>query len=472
MTTLHFPFSVDLAPSRRYCLAMARFPLDKKIKRFAARFNEAGHSLYVVGGAVRDHLLGIPIEDYDFTTDARPEEVVSLFRRVIPTGIEHGTVSVHWEGELYEVTTFRSDGAYLDSRHPSHVDFITSLEEDLKRRDFTINAFAVDCTSGQIIDLNGGYEDLKARQIRAIGNPEQRFDEDGLRILRAARIAAKIDFVIEARTLEAMRAKRDNLLPVSAERIREELFKLVGSDHPRTGLEYLRESGVLSIILPELMEGDGIEQGGMHRETVLEHAISCCEASVHFTDKPEVRFAALLHDIGKSRTVQQGEGRFTFIGHETVGREMARAIMLRLKASGEQTALVEDLVVHHMFFYESSWTDSAVRRFIKRVTLPRLADLFALRLADHAAIHGSIDGTLLDELKARIEAIVAEGDALTVKDLAIGGNELMALGIPKGPLIGAVLEYLLETVLDDPSQNTSARLTTISERYFSLIKTS
>ncbi len=472
MTTLRIHRGVDLAPSRRYCLAMARFPLTRTITRFASRFNEAGHTLYVVGGAVRDHLLGMTIEDYDFATDARPEEVVALFRRVIPTGIEHGTVTVQFDGELFEVTTFRSDGAYLDSRHPSHVDFITSLEEDLKRRDFTINAFAVDCSSGAIIDMNGGMEDLKARLIRAIGDPHLRFDEDGLRILRAARIAAKIDFDIEAHTFKAMCAKRNNLLPVSSERIREELFKLVGSEHPRKGLEYLKSSGVLAIILPELLEGNGIEQGGMHRETVLEHAFSCCEAAVRFTDKAEVRFAALLHDIGKSRTVKEGDGRFTFIGHEAVGREMARAIMLRLKASGQQISLVEDLVAHHMFCYESNWTDSAVRRFIKRVGLSRLDDLFALRLADQAAIHGSIDARLLDELRSRIEAIVAEGDALSIKDLAIGGNELMALGIPKGPYIGAVLEYLLEAVLDDPKQNSRERLLLMGERYFSLIKTS
>lgn len=451
---------------------MADFPLRATIKRFARHFQEAGFSLYVVGGAVRDHLLGMPIEDWDFTTDARPDEVMALFRRVIPTGIEHGTVSVHWEGECYEVTTFRSDGAYLDSRHPSSVHFITSLEEDLSRRDFTINAFAVDCNTAHVIDLNGGMEDLKSRQIRAIGDPLARFDEDGLRIMRACRISAKIDFEIEGATLTAMGARRENLRQVSAERIREELFKLVGSAHPRKGLEYLRACGALSIILPELMEGEGVEQGGMHREDVLDHAISCCEASAHFTDKVEVRIAALLHDIGKSRTVAEGAGRNTFIGHEQVGSEMARSIMRRLKASNEQCSLVTDLVAHHMFNYDPSWSDSAVRRFIKRVGLDRIDDLFALRLADQKAIHGRFDATLINELGGRIEGIVREGDALSVKDLAIGGNDLMAAGIPKGPAIGRVLDHLLETVLDDPAQNNREQLLTIAGRYFSLISTS
>lgn len=451
---------------------MAVFPLNPTIKRFARHFQDAGFSLYVVGGAVRDHLLSIPIEDYDFTTDARPEDVIALFRRVIPTGIEHGTVSVHFGGEFYEVTTFRSDGAYLDSRHPSSVHFITSLEEDLRRRDFTINAFAVDCNTAQIIDRNDGMEDLKKRQIRAIGDPVSRFDEDGLRILRACRISAKIDFDIEARTLEAMGAKRGNLEGISAERIREELFKLVGSAHPRKGLEYLKACGALSVILPELMEGEGIEQGGMHHEDVLEHAISCCEAAAHLTDKVEVRIAALLHDIGKSRTAMAGEGRNTFIGHEQVGSAMTETIMRRLKASNEQSALIVDLVAHHMFNYEMSWSDSAVRRFIKRVGLNRLDDLFTLRLADQLAIHKSVDTTLIDELRKRIESILKEGDALSIKDLAIGGNDLMALGIPKGPKIGEVLSYLMETVLDDPTQNNAAQLLSIAKGYISLISTS
>ena len=451
---------------------MARFPLTKTIKRFGARFKDAGYSLYVVGGAVRDHLLRLPIEDYDFATDAKPEEVMRLFRRVIPTGIEHGTVSVHFEGEFFEVTTFRTDGKYLDSRHPSSVNFVTDLIEDLRRRDFTINAFAADCIDGTVIDHNGGIADLKGRIIRAIGDANPRFDEDGLRILRAARIAAKLDFTIEENTFKAMQQKRENLIPVSAERIREELFKLLDSNHPRKGLEYLYKSGVLALILPELVEGEGVEQGGMHHEDVLTHALSTCEASIHFTKKVEVRFAALLHDVGKSRTARPGDGRTTFIGHEKEGQRIAHSIMRRLKASNEQTTLVEELVAHHMFHYESSWTDSAVRRFVRRVGVNRLDDLFALRLADQAAIHGRIDTTLLDELKARIAAILNEGDALSIADLAVNGNDLMALGIPKGKMVGQTLSYLMETVLDDPAQNTAQQLLAIARNYFSLIKTS
>lgn len=215
---------------------MKKFPLPETIKEFGAIFRERGHRLYVVGGSIRDYLLGVPNHDYDFATDATPREVVSMFRRVIPTGIEHGTVTVLFKGGRFEVTTFRTEGTYLDMRHPSSVSFVDDLAEDLKRRDFTINAFAADCETGSIIDLHHGYEDLKLRTIRAIGEPRERFHEDALRILRALRFAAKLDFSIEEKTFQAMEELRDNLEKVSKERIHDELAKLIGSRHPSVGL--------------------------------------------------------------------------------------------------------------------------------------------------------------------------------------------------------------------------------------------
>jgi tRNA nucleotidyltransferase (CCA-adding enzyme) len=451
---------------------MARFPIPAVIKRFSAHFNEAGYSLYIVGGAVRDHLLGLEIQDYDFATDARPQEVMALFRRVVPTGIEHGTVSVHYEGNLFEVTTFRSDGAYHDGRHPSSVSFDVSLEEDLKRRDFTINAFAVEATSGVLHDLNGGISDLSEHLIRAIGDPLQRFDEDGLRILRACRISAKLDFTIEEKTLEAMRLKRENLLLVSAERIREELFRLIGGPYPMRGLHYLTVTGVLTIILPELAQADGVQQGGRHHEDVLDHSFTTFRIAATLTDSLETRLAALLHDVGKSETVEYGAERNTFIGHEIVGSKIAATILRRLKASNKEIETISHLVRHHMFNYDSSWSDSAVRRFIRRVGLEHLNSLFIIRLADQAAISGLLDTTLLDELRARIDGIVAAQDALGIADLAIDGNEVIALGAERGPMVGAVLSYLLETVLDDPKQNTKEQLLTIAMRYVERISTS
>lgn len=444
---------------------MHMFPIPPVIQRFAKRFTNSGFSLYIVGGAVRDHLLGKGCEDYDFTTDALPEQVISLFRHVIPTGIDHGTVTVHFEKQSFEVTTFRSEGDYLDGRHPSSVTYVRSLAEDLKRRDFTINAFAVDCFDGSIIDLNGGMEDLKKRTIRAIGEPHQRFGEDALRMLRACRIAAKLDFTIEEETLIAIGSLRHTLAKVSAERIRDELFKLVGSDHPGKGLHYLQRTGMLAVILPELAKGEGVWQGGMHHEDVLSHNISTLVASASLSESVEVRLAALLHDIGKSEVAEPGVDRNTFYRHEIVGEKLTKAIMKRLKASNEQTKTVCHLVRHHMFDYQSSWSDSAVRRFITRIGLEYIPLLFSLRMADQIAISGKADYPLLGELKDRIEGILAAKDALSIKDLAVDGNDLMEVGIPKGKRIGATLAFLFESVLDDPKQNTREQLLLLVKNY-------
>ncbi len=461
-------FSVDLLPLSRYCHGMQQFPIPSVIRRFSQQFSQAGFSLYIVGGAVRDHLLGIENEDFDFTTDAKPEEVMQLFNAVIPTGIDHGTVTVRFEKHSFEVTTFRSEGSYQDGRHPSSVTFLTNLEEDLKRRDFTINAFAVDLNDSKIIDLNGGKKDLKQRTIKAIGDPRERFEEDGLRILRACRFAGKLNFNITEDTLKAMHACRENLRNVSGERIRDELFRLVLSDHPEMGLNYMRECGILPIILPELAAGDQIDQKGMHHEDVLSHAISTCQASVAISNRLEVRLAALLHDIGKSEVMEEGETRNTFYNHDLVGEKLTISLLKRLKASNDQIRLVSLLVRHHMFSYQSNWSDSAVRRFLTRVGKEHVGMLFSLRIADQIAIHGKPDIRLLEELEQRIKSILDAQDALSIKDLAVNGNDLMQAGIPKGKQLGKILEYLLETVLDDPKQNTREQLLEIAKHYQSL----
>lgn len=444
---------------------MKTFPVSPSIRRFSSRFKEAGFSLYIVGGAIRDYLLGLENEDFDFTTDAEPGEVMKLFGHVIPTGIEHGTVTVIFEKQMFEVTTFRSEGTYLDGRHPSSVTFIRNLEEDLKRRDFTINAFAADCTTGAIIDLNRGMEDLKAKTIRAIGIPKKRFEEDALRIFRACRIASKLNFSIEEETLTAMKDEKENLRNVSAERIRVELFKLVESDYPTVGLRYMQETSVLSTLLPALAKGEGIEQGGMHHQDVLQHNIAACQAASDCNFPLPVRLAALFHDIGKSEVLKPGDGRNTFHSHESVSAKETKAIMHYLKSSREQIRIVTHLVKEHMFNYQSDWTDSAVRRFITRVGLCDIPLLFQLRIADQIAIHGEADTTLMDELQQRIDKILAAKDALCIKDLAIDGNDLMKAGVPKGKRIGTTLTYLLETVLEDPEQNNAEQLLSIARKY-------
>ncbi|WP_320130819.1 CCA tRNA nucleotidyltransferase [uncultured Sphaerochaeta sp.] len=444
---------------------MQSFPVSSSIKRFSSRFKDAGFSLFIVGGAIRDHLLGLQNDDYDFTTDADPQEVISLFPHVIPTGIDHGTVTVIFENQMFEVTTFRTDGDYVDGRHPSSVTFIRNLEEDLKRRDFTINAFAVDCSNGNIIDKHEGTKDLKNKMIRAIGDPHLRFSEDALRILRGCRLASKLNFSIERQTLVAMGELKDNLTFVSKERIREEFFKMIGSGQPSIGLSYMRETRILEVLFPVLAQGNGIEQKGMHHEDILSHNISACQAAADMGFTLEVRLAALFHDIGKSLTIVEKDGGYTFYQHELVGERETKKILSSLKASNEQIKTVSHLVREHMFNYQETWTDSAVRRFINRVGLSYLPLLFQLRFADQKAINGSVDIRMVSELDGRIQGILSEHDALTVKDLAINGNDLILLGIPKGPSIGKILNLLLETVLDDPKQNTKEQLSDIAKCY-------
>jgi putative nucleotidyltransferase with HDIG domain len=450
---------------------MQIFPVPSSIKRFATYFKDAGFSLYIVGGAIRDYLLGIENDDFDFTTDAEPQEVRSLFHHVIPTGIAHGTVTVIFEKQKFEVTTFRSDGSYIDGRHPESVTFIRNLNEDLKRRDFTINAFAADCSTGEIIDLNEGCKDLKNKCIRAIGDPHLRFKEDALRIFRGCRLASKLNFSIEKETLAAMGDLKENLKFVSMERIRDELFKMVGSNQPIIGLTYLHQSEILALLFPSLANGSGIEQGGMHHEDILSHNFSTCQAAAEMGFPLEVRLAALFHDIGKSTTIAQKNGSNTFYQHEIVGEKETKAILTMLKASNEEIYTVSHLVREHMFSYSDNWTDSAVRRFINRVGLPYIPMLFQLRLADQKAIHDSMDITMISELDGRIQKILSAHDALSIKDLAINGKDLMQAGIPKGPRIGQLLNLLLETVLDDPNQNTKEQLTAIATSYHSEMET-
>ena len=432
-----------------------RLKASKEAIDFSRIFREHGYDLYLVGGAVRDYLLGKESHDYDFTTSAEPAEVKAMFRRTIDTGIKHGTVTVLYKGQQFEVTTFRADGDYLDSRHPESVSFVKSLKEDLRRRDFTINAFAAELPEGKIIDLNGGREDLKRKLIRAIGDPERRFTEDALRMMRACRFSSQLGFRIEERTEEAMAGLAPTIANVSAERIKEELFRLIASDSPRLGLEAMRRTGLLRIILPELDACYGFEQGGIHDETLYEHLVRALEACVRFSYPMAVRLAALFHDIGKVSTRAEGSGRkWTFYQHESVSAEMADRIFRRLKCSNEERESAVHLIRNHMFSYTPDWSDAAVRRFIRRIGIDSLNPLFELRIADAAATgDGNVDISSVLALSERINAELDKANALAIKDLKVNGKDLMALGIPSGPAIGRILSELLEEVIEDPARN-------------------
>lgn len=426
----------------------------KPIEHLVSVFVKAGFECFLVGGAVRDLLLGHPVFEFDFATSARPQDIVKLFRRTVPTGIKHGTVTVLQGDHSFEVTTYRSDGTYEDGRHPAEIRFSNSLEEDVKRRDFTVNGIVFDVLKDEVIDLVHGIDDLRAGIIRTIGNPLERFAEDGLRTYRACRFAAKLGFVIETSTLEAIKHSLDVAAKVSMERVRDELMKMLEAEKPSIGIEYMKDSGLLGLCLPELAQCVGVEQNKYHLYDIYYHSIYSCDAVPK--EYPLIRLAALLHDVGKVPTRNTGsDGDYTFYNHEVVGARMAKRILKRLKFSNEDAAAVLNLVSNHMFHYTSEWTDGAVRRFMRKVGLENLEHLFILRRADREGngMRGGIPAPIR-ELKKRIEKVIEDENAITVKDLDINGYVVMEeFGIQPGPLVGRILNHLLELVLDEPELN-------------------
>lgn len=446
-----------------YLRPMPTVHIPRDLVDFARIFHEAGHEAWFVGGSVRDNLLGRPASDFDVATSASPEQVVGLFRRVVPTGIKHGTVTVLWKGWSIETTTFRIEGGYSDGRHPDTVRFGASIEEDLERRDFTINAMAWDPLEDRLCDPFGGRRDLGLRLVRAVGSASERFEEDGLRLLRALRFAAQLDFTVEATTLAAIREKRSRLTSVSPERIRDEISKILGSPRPSSALVLMENTGLLALVLPELAAARGVEQKGMHRFDVLDHlflAVDAIQASL------VLRLAALFHDIGKPETKAVGpDGIATFYRHEELSAAMAETIMRRLRFSNDVVDEVCHLVREHMFHYEDNWSDAAVRRFISRTGIDSFDKLVALRIADGSAMTGvAVDPRTLDPLRSRVEAVIAAKEALSIRDLAINGNDLSDLGVPRGPVMGRMLSELLEAVIEDPSLNQGERLRDIAVR--------
>ena len=443
--------------------------IPRVAKSLAAVFASRGFQCHLVGGAVRDMMMGRSLSDLDIATDALPEQVSSLFRRVVPTGIRHGTVTVLFQGTRFEVTTFRTESGYSDGRRPDSVSFAPSILDDLSRRDFTINAMAYDLLAGRMEDPHGGARDLSRRLIRAIGDPEERFREDGLRPLRACRFAAQLGFTVDGDTLRAISLTLDVVAGVSAERVRDEILKILESPVPSVALELMRETGILAIVLSELCEGIGVVQGELHCYDVFTHSLRACDAAPR--SSVEVRLAALLHDVGKPRALRVDEsGRPAFHGHEKLSRDLAAAALQRLRLPIAVIRRVAHLVEHHMFNYQEEWSDAAVRRFVARVGEDAIDDLFALRRADQigmCAENANVFPQGLALLADRVRA-VREGDrAFTVGQLAVDGADIMShLGIGPGPTVGAILAALLQAVLDDPAQNERERLLEIARRFY------
>lgn len=446
------------------------------LKKMNEIFVQHGYKAYLVGGAVRDMLMGKEPHDWDVTTDATPEQVMSIFRKVIPTGIAHGTVTVHFMKNEIEVTTFRTESDYSDGRHPDKVEYTGNIEEDLSRRDFTINAIASYLGDGTITDPFHGRDDIKRKVIRTVGNPLERFSEDGLRPVRAVRFSAQLGFEIERETLKAISEPEilKKTSGISLERFRDELLKLMKAEKPSAGLKLMEESGILDIFIPEFKKCRGCIQGdfrGYHQFDVLDHLFYACDGAP--ASKQNVRLAALFHDIGKpdvKRVIPTPQGdQFTFYNHEAKSQQITKEILFRLKFSNAEIANICHLVVNHMFNYTQDWTDAAVRRFLAKIHEENLEDLYDLRLADiygmnNAPVRGQDSRTiaLLNELKDRISKETEKNSVLSLKQLAVNGKDLMKNGISAGKDLGFVLNQLLETVLEDPSQNEKEQLIKIA----------
>jgi tRNA nucleotidyltransferase (CCA-adding enzyme) len=433
--------------------------LPPPVEAVLARLADLGADAALVGGCVRDLVLGEKPGDWDVATSAPPEQVAAAFPGSTWTN-PFGTVTVQGaDGIRVEVTTFRIEGSYRDRRRPEAVRWGSSLAEDLARRDFTINAMAWrptgDLGNGRLVDPYGGAIDLDRGILRAVGDPEERFAEDALRLVRAARFAARFGLRIEPATEAAIRRHAAAAASLSGERVRDELLRILGSDRaaPSAALLLLEKLGLLPVILPELAALRGIPQAKPLAGDALEHSLRAADA-LPATD-PWLRMAGLLHDLGKATTLGDGH----FIGHEEVGSELADGLLRRLHAPRARAARVVRLIRQHMFVYGPEWSDAAVRRFVRRVGADLLEDLFALRAADNAASgvrEPASGGT--DELRRRSAAAVA-GAPLEARQLAVNGDDLCReLGLRPGPAIGALLDRLLEAVLDDPSLNEPPRL--------------
>jgi tRNA nucleotidyltransferase (CCA-adding enzyme) len=443
-----------MAPSED-SVALEDVPQD--VFALAERLRARGKRAWIVGGCVRDLLLGRlgDTNDWDLCTDARPKELLSIFPRAIPTGIEHGTITVVVGKSHYEITTLRGEAAYSDGRRPDAVHFVDDITADLARRDFTVNAIAVDPADGKVIDPFRGRVDLAARVLRAVGDPMERFSEDGLRVLRAARFVATLEMELDPATERAIEPTLPTFRKVSSERVRDEWVKTMKARSPSRAFDVMRKTGILGVTCPELLLGVGMEQNKWHSFDVWRHAMECMDACA---GDPILRIAALLHDVGKPKTRAWSDktNDWTFYEHERVGAEIADPIAARLRFSNDERARIVALVRHHLFHYSSDWADAAVRRWMKRVGPERIADLYALNEADVRAKgrDASPDLAALAALKAHVARVVAEGAALHVRDLKLNGKDLMTeLGMKPGPALGRMLDALLERVLADPSEN-------------------
>lgn len=438
-----------------------RIQLPDKVHNIINTLEEAGYEAYAVGGCVRDSILGREPDDWDITTSAKPQQIKALFRRTVDTGIAHGTVTVMLDREGYEVTTYRIDGEYEDHRHPREVVFTSRLVEDLRRRDFTINAMAYNESAG-LVDAFDGMGDIRRGMIRCVGCARERFTEDALRILRALRFSAQLGYEIQEDTEEAIRELAPSLAAISAERIQTELVKLLLSHHP----DYLRRAydmGVTAVILPELDRCMKTPQNHPHHcYTVGEHIL---HSLLEVPAARDLRLAMLLHDIGKPLTLETDfRGITHFYGHPTVSAGMAEEILRRLRFDNETIVTVRRLVEFHDYGNSVELTPVIVRRAMNRIGEDIFSKFLLVKRADIMAQSLYRRREKLEAVEAwdrQYREIVARRQCVSLKDLALRGRDLIAAGMKPGPELGAVLQQMLEHVLEAPEDNTREKLSEI-----------
>ncbi len=447
-------------------MKISKIQIPPEVSRITKTLENAGFEAWIVGGCVRDIYIGKKPKDWDITTNATPEDIQKTFENTFYTN-DFGTVGIVQENtedetvRVVEVTPYRLEGKYSDARRPDSVVFSQKIEDDLKRRDFTINALAYNATTERLIDLFGGEKDIQEGVIRAVGEPRDRFSEDALRILRAVRISAELNFTIEPKTKDAMAECAAQLEKISKERIRDEFIRIINSSHPRKAIILAQSIGILKYIVPELEHGIGIEQNQAHSFDVFEHNIRSLQ---HAADKDwdfTVRLSALFHDIGKPKSRRRSEEKndWTFHGHEVVGARMTKKILENLKFSRETVDTTEKMVRWHMFFSDpEKVTLSAVRRIITNVGKENIENLVKLRMCDRIGTGRPKEQPFrLRKYHSMIDQALR--DPISVGMLKIDGKTAMeATGEQPGPRIGWILHALLEEVLDDPSKNTEEHM--------------
>ncbi|MCP4198916.1 MAG: CCA tRNA nucleotidyltransferase [Proteobacteria bacterium] len=420
-----------------------RFPMPKEVAFICDTIASAGEQAYIVGGAMRDMLTGRQVVDFDLATTASPDTVTKLFKKVIPTGIKHGTVTVIVNTLQFEVTTLRGEGTYSDGRRPDHVEFLKDIDADLARRDFTINAIAWDPIEKILHDPFGGSKDLESRVLRAVGDPTERFAEDGLRVLRAARFAATLEFDVDQDTLLAMSRAAPALTKVSNERKKDELVKLLKARRPSLGLRTMHQADVIKFVLPDLHQVVAMDNSGRTWSKTLAR-VDLLPANL------SLRLAALLHDIG------EGVGK----NPEKVAARLAGKWLKSMTFDNKIIESVPHLIKENRFQCTADWSDAEIRRFMHRIGRESLPDLLELHNAVlQARKDNDTELEALNKLRDTVQSFASDHIALSVKELDIDGNELMrSLGLKSGPEVGKLLEELLDCVLENPDENKKARL--------------